>query len=328
MNSQDAAPEPVKPRVVVSKCLGFERCRWNGLAITDDFIEDLKPHVTYVPVCPEVAIELGVPRDPVRVVIDKGKLRLMQPATKKDCTRAMIEFCRGYLDALGEVDGFILKSRSPSCGTKDVRIYPGLEKQAAVRKGSGFFGGTVMERFPALPIEDEGRLRNFAIREHFLRRLFTVARFRRIRRQGRMRDIVQFQAENKFLLMAYNEKEFRIMGRIVANQDKRRVSQVYADYGEHLHRALARAPRHATYINVLMHAMGHFSEKLSREEKKFFLGLLEKYRRGKIPLSSDLQVLLAWGARFGEDYLMNQTFFRPYPEELLDISDSGKGRDR
>ncbi|MBE0432718.1 DUF1722 domain-containing protein [candidate division WOR-3 bacterium] len=328
MSRPSAAPGPVKPRVVVSKCLGFDRCRWNGLVIADDFVENLKPHAEFVPVCPEVAIALGVPRDPLRVVRDKGGLRLMQPATKKDHTRAMIGFCRRYLETLDEVDGFILKSRSPSCGTKDVRIYAGLEKQAAVEKGSGFFGGAVLRRFPALPVEDEGRLRNFAIREHFLRRLFTIARFRGIRRQKRMRDIVQFQAENKFLLMAYNEKEFRVMGRIVANQKKKPAAEVYQDYEEHLHCALARTPRHTTYINVLMHAMGHFADKINKEEKKFFLGLLEKYRKGKIPLSSDLQVLLAWGARFSADYLMNQTFFRPYPEDLLDISDSGKGRNR
>lgn len=320
-------PGPAKPRIVISKCLGFERCRWNGLVITDDLIEKIKPHVTCLPVCPEVAIKLGVPRDPVRVVLDRGQLRLMQPATKRDHTDAMVEFCRRHLDALGAVDGFILKSRSPSCGTKDVRFYAGPDKPGAVAKGSGFFGGAVLSRFPALPVEDEGRLRNFGIREHFLRRIFTLARFRAIRRSARMRDIVQFQAENKFLLMAYNEKKFRIMGRIVANQERRPVPEVYGEYEEHLHRALAKAPRHATYVNVLMHAMGHFSDQLNREEKKFFLGLIEKYRKGKLPLSSDLEVLLAWGARFGEDYLMQQTFFRPYPEELIDISDSGKGRD-
>jgi len=317
----------VKPRVVVSKCLGFAACRWNGLSISDEFVEKLKPHVEYKPVCPEVEIGLGIPREPVRVVLVKNELHLMQPATGIDYTNKMINFCHEYLVSLEDIDGVILKSRSPSCGIKDVKIYPSMEKKASTGKGSGFFGTAVMEKLQKLPVEDEGRLRNFTIREHFLRRLYTIAGFHEINKKQKMKDIVQFQADNKFLLMAYNQKEFRIMGRIVANHEKKPVGEVYESYRKHLYDALARAPRYTSYINVLMHAMGHFSDKLTREEKSFFADLMEKYRKGKIPLSSDLDVLMSWGIRFGEKYLMDQTFFRPYPEELLDISDSGKGRD-
>ncbi|MDH4210734.1 MAG: DUF523 and DUF1722 domain-containing protein [candidate division WOR-3 bacterium] len=316
-----------KPRVVVSKCLGFARCRWNGLTIQDQFVDRLAKYVDYIAVCPEVEIKLGVPRDPVRVVLLNTELRMMQPATGKDHTDKITGFCSKYLDALTDVDGFILKSRSPSCGVKEVKIYPSMEKSAALRKGSGFFATAVLKKFPILPVEDEGRIRNFTIREHFLRRLFTITRFRMIRKTQKMKDIVQFQAENKFLLMAYNQKEFRIMGRIVANHERKPSSQVFQDYQDHLYSALAKPARYTSYINVLMHALGYFSDKLNKEEKAFFIDLMDKYRKGKTPLSSDLDVLMAWGVRFGEKYLMDQTFFRPYPQELLDISDSGKGRD-
>ena len=316
-----------KPRVFVSKCLGFAHCRWNGLTIRDDFIDRLKPYVEFITTCPEVDIGLGVPRDPIRVVIQSGKLHLMQPATRADVTDRMEKFCDTYLASLKEIDGFILKSRSPSCGIKEVKIYPSMEKSAALKKGSGFFGTAVLERSPKAPIEDEGRLRNFTIREHFLKRIFTLSRFRTLKKSAKMRDLVQFQAENKFLLMAYNQKEFRIMGRIVANHDKKTPEQVYDDYESHLSNAMAKTPRYTSYINVLMHAMGHFREKLNKQEKAFFLELMEKYRSGKAPLRSDLDVLMSWGIRFGEKYLLDQTFFNPYPEELLDISDSGKGRD-
>ena len=281
----------------------------------------------FITVCPEVEIGLGVPRDPIRVVVHNRKLRLVQPATKADVTERMVDFCNTFLNSLGDVDGFLLKSRSPSCGIKEVKIYPSIEKSAALKKGSGFFGSAVMTAFPDYPVEDEGRLRNFVIREHYLKRLFTLARFRSIKKSKKMKDIIRFQAENKFLLMAYNQKEFRIMGRIVANQEKRPVSEVYVKYEIHLQAALAKTPRYTSYINVLMHAMGHFSDKLNKQEKAFFLDLMEKYRRGKAPLRSDTDVLMSWGVRFGEEYLLNQTLFRPYPDELLDISDSGKGRD-
>ena len=166
-----------RPLVVISKCLGFDHCRWNGLTIQDQFVDRLAGFVDYETVCPEVEIGLGVPRDPVRIVQTDKTLRLMQPATGKDHTRAMTGFSKEYLNALTDLDGFILKSRSPSCGIKEAKIYPSMEKSAALRKGCGFFATAVMKKFSMLPVEDEGRLRNFTIRDHFLRRLFTIARF-------------------------------------------------------------------------------------------------------------------------------------------------------
>lgn len=315
------------PRVVISKCLGFARCRWNGLTIADEFVERLKPHVDFLTVCPEVEIGLGVPRDPIRLVFEEKKLRIKQPATGVDFTNKMQEFCSTFLSSIKDIDGFILKSRSPSCGIKEVKIYPDIGKSAALQKGSGLFGSAVQTRFPCYPVEDEGRLRNFAIREHFLKRLFTLSRFRAVKKNKQMKDLVQFQTENKFLLMAYNQKEFRIMGRVVANQQKKPVAQVYAEYESHLFNALAKTPRYTSNINVFMHAMGHFKDKLNKQEKAFFLKLLDEYRAGRAPLRSDMDVLMSWGVRFGEKYLLDQTFFDPYPEGLLDISDSGKGRD-
>ncbi len=317
----------MKPRVIVSKCLGFAPCRWNGLIISDPFIDKLKPHVEFITLCPEVEIGLGVPRNPIRVIQKKQALRLVQPATGVDVTDKMQRYCKTFLKQTNEVDGFILKSRSPSCGIKEVKIYSSIEKSAAIKKGRGFFGDAVLERFPNLPVEDEGRLRNFILREHFLKRLFTLARFRSTKNTQKMKHLVQFQADNKLLLMAYNQKEFRIMGRIVANHEKKPASHVFTEYETHLLSALAKTPRYTSYVNVLMHAMGHFSDKLNKQEKTFFLDLLEKYRSGRVPLKSDMDVLMSWGIRFGEKYLLDQTLFKPYPEELMDISDSGKGRD-
>jgi uncharacterized protein YbbK (DUF523 family) len=78
-----------KPQVVVSKCLGFAACRYDGAMISDDFVRRLAAHVTFRPVCPEMEIGLGCPRDPIRVVLAGKELRLMQPATGRDVTEAM-----------------------------------------------------------------------------------------------------------------------------------------------------------------------------------------------------------------------------------------------
>ncbi len=294
--------------------------------ISSEVVRKLRPHVEFRPVCPEVEIGLGLPRDPIRIVEKQGKRSLVQPATDRNVSKVMTEFTGSFLDMVTTVDGFILKDRSPSCGIANVKVFPSKEKSAPLGKGAGFFGGKVLERFPDLPVEDEGRLTNFRIREHFLTKLYVFASFRGLKSKGKMKDLVQFQAENKYLLMAYNQKELRILGRIVANLEKLAFSEVMKKYEEHLHHAFARAPRYNSNINVLMHGMGYFSKGLSSEEKAFFLDQLEQYRIGKVPLSVPVGLLRSWIIRFENEYLAQQTFFEPYPLDLVEISDSGKGR--
>ncbi len=314
----------VRPVIVVSKCLGFAACRYNAQTIRDDFVQKLAAWVEFRPVCAEVEIGLGVPRDPVRVVAVGGELRLLQPASGNDVTARMQAFARSFLKSLPEVHGFVLKSRSPSCGIKDVKVYgPGGN---VLQRGSGFFGAAVLEHFPHLAVEDEGRLTNYRLREHFLTKLYTLARFSRLLAAPTMHGLVQFHAENKLLLMAYSQKELRMLGRIVANPEKQPLDQVVADYRQHLQAALAQWPRYRSHINVLMHSLGYFSRYLTGNERAYFLEQLEKYRAGRVPLSVPLTLLNAWIVRFGQEYLRQQTFFQPYPDALVEITDSGKGR--
>jgi len=318
-----------RPTVFASRCLGFAECRWNGVTIPDAFVDSLKPYVEFVTVCPEVEIGLGVPREPIRVIEDKTGVRLFQPSTGRDVSSEMSTFASQYLESMGEVDGFILKSRSPSCGFKDVKVYPREGKVAAkTGKGRGFFGGAVLDRFPDKAVEDEARLGDFTIREFFLSKLFMLADFRRARASGTMRDMVDFHSRNKLAIMAASQKSLRLLGKIVANHEKLPAAEVFVSYRDALGAALARPPRYKGNINVLMHALGYFREELGREEKKYFLDTLEKYRKSRIPLSVPQGVMRGFIVRFGNDYLNAQTFFEPYPEELVTVTDSGKGRER
>lgn len=311
----------VKPKVVVSKCLGFAKCRWNGTAIPVSFIDRLRKHVNFIAVCPEVEIGLGIPRAPIRIVNN----RLIQPKTGRDFTDKMNKFSDKFLNNLKNVDGFILKYKSPSCGLKNVPVYPSTGKVQAKSSGPGFFGKKVLEKFKGLPIEDEGRLRNFKIREHFLTSLFTLADFRKVKKSKSIPKLLAFHTRNKFLLMAYNQKELRILGQILANQANN--FRITADeYEEHLKLALSRMPRYTSNINVLLHAYNHFSKKLNEKEKKYFHHLIEEYQDARIPLSAILVLLKDWVMRFDDKFLAKQTFFQPYPEDLISITDSGKGR--
>jgi uncharacterized protein YbgA (DUF1722 family)/uncharacterized protein YbbK (DUF523 family) len=312
--------EFVKPKVVISKCIEFENVRWDGQIISSDFVKKLMPHVEFIPVCPEVEIGLGVPRHPIRIVLLDGKLRLIQPATSLEVTEKMRSFADSFLDSLQQVDGFILKSRSPTSAIRDAKIYPSIEKKVApISKGPGFFAAAVLERFPHLAIEDEGRLRNPRIKEHFLTKIFTLASFSGVKASNSPKKLVRFHSNNKLLFKTYNQKEARNLGRIVANQQKKPFAEIVVNYEQHLFKMLKRPPRCGSTINVMMDAMGYFSDKLSKEEKSFFLDSLEEYRAGKLPLSVNTGILKAWIIRFREDYLTKQTFFEPYPEELVDI---------
>jgi uncharacterized protein YbgA (DUF1722 family)/uncharacterized protein YbbK (DUF523 family) len=311
-----------KPNVVVSKCITFAPVRYNAQIIASDFVEKLKPYVNFIPVCPEVEIGLGVPRDPIRIVLVNGERRLIQPATGLDFTEKMEHFAESFLNSLDEVDGFILKRGSPSSGFKNVKIYPGMEKSSPVGKGPGFFGGAVLQKFPHLAIEDELRLLNLRIREHFLTKLFTLASFRIVKKSGKIRELVRFHSENKYLLTAYNQKELRVLGKIAANQEEKSFQDILKDYETHLHFALARTPSVGAYRNVMLKIMGYFSHQLSKDEKSLLLDSVEKYRAGRLPLSADLSILRAWIVRFNQEYLSTQSLLEPYPEQLTEIESS------
>lgn len=317
----------IKPRIHVSKCITFEHCRWNGLVIASETVDLLKPFVEFLPACPEVEIGLGVPRKPIRLVKQQDGVHLLQQETEADVTEKMAGYARDHLAELKDIDGFVLKSRSPSCGMKDVKLYPSLGKVAQLKeKAVGLFAEEVYKRFGNLPIEDEGRLTNFSIREHFLTRVFATARFRAFMRNPSMGALVQFHAENKLLLMAYHQSVLRELGKIVANHERLPEREVFDRYEEGFRRAFVKQPRYTSNINVLMHALGYFSDGLLKQEKAFFLDELERYRLGKIPLSVPISIVKSFIVRFGEDYLRQQTYFDPYPEALMALKDSGEGR--
>jgi uncharacterized protein YbgA (DUF1722 family)/uncharacterized protein YbbK (DUF523 family) len=308
-----------RPKIVISKCIEFDHCRYDGSLISSDFVKALKPHVDFSPICAEMEIGLGAPRSSIRIVSENGEIRLVQPATGLDVTEKMRSFSDRFLDSLSGIDGFILKFRSPSCGMKDIKVYSGSDKSHAMSKAAGFFGGAVVKTFPNLAIEDEGRLRNFNIREHFLTKLYALVRFREIENETSVSGLIQFHTANKLLLAAHSQKEAKILGNIVANRKGLDFAEQARLYREHLAQALKRPPQYTAKINVLMHSLGYFSKDLSHDEKEHFLQNIERYRDKKIPFSALLAILQSWIARFGEDYLRNQTFFEPFPEDLVEL---------
>jgi uncharacterized protein YbgA (DUF1722 family) len=282
-----------RPNVFFSRCLGFEGCRYNGQMITNSFIESLKPYVNAITACPETSIGLSTPRDSMRIVYEKDELKLYQPKTGKEFTKEMSDFAKNYLKNLKNIDGFVLKSGSPSCSHKNVKIYNGISGVTRNSRGSGFFGGKVVELFTHAAIEDEGRLHN----------------------------------KNKLLIMANSQKYLKVLEKFILNYKDNPIEVILEEYEKKLKLAFKKISRYTNNINVLMHALGYFSNNITKGETELILDSLERYRQGKFTVNTPMLLIKSYAVRFNIDYLLEQTYFNPYPEELISLEDSGKIND-
>ncbi|MBN1623759.1 MAG: DUF1722 domain-containing protein, partial [Clostridia bacterium] len=216
---------------------------------------------------------------------------------------------------------------SPSCGPRDVKVYSDIGKAPPLpMKTAGIFANGMAESFPSILMEDEGRLMNFTIREHFYTFIFTLADFREtVLAAGTMKALIDFHSMNKYLFMAYSQAALKKLGVIAANHSKNSFRQVSDEYLGQLRTMLMNTPSKSRYINVMLHILGYFKNQLSGDEKAHFLDMLEQYRNSRIPQSAVMSMLGSWGVRFNSEYLKGQTVFNPFPMELARVTDSGKG---
>ena len=318
-----------KPKIVISKCLGQAHCRYDGATVNSDLVDSLAPFVDYIAVCPEMEIGLPVPREAMRIIRNGQKEeRLVFSLSGTDKTEEMLNFAKDYLGKLNEedIDGFILKHRSPSCGINDVKIYKGIGKSAMIPgKTTGIFGHAVELIFPQIPLENEGRLLNYNIREHFMIRIFMLRDFKKVKASGKMSELVRFQSVNKYLLMGFSQKYLAAMGKVTANQEGLKFVEAISAYQDHLLKALEQPHSIPRNVNVLLHVFGYFKKNLNSSEKAFFLENLALYNQKRVPFSVLLGILRSWVIRFDEPYLKGQTLFEPFPFNLFEVTDSGKG---
>lgn len=307
----------VRPRLVISQCIGLAPCRYDGKMIESPLVSRMKGKVDLIQVCPETAIGLGVPRQPIRLVsMRSSEQKLVQPSTGLDLTEKMQRYCGSFLMGLDQVDGFLMKSRSPTCALRDAfRFLDETSVSPLPIKGPGLLGEAVLARFSDLAVEDEIRLVDASVAEHFLTKLYTFARFRELHHE--MSSLMQYQAENKLLLMAYGQNKMRLLGNIASNRDKRDVEDVFHQYQYLLRSVFSNRPKRGSAVNVLMHAMGYYKDRLNAEEKREFLTRLNAYREGGSSLTGCLDLMRSFNLRLGNDYLSRQTFFEPFPGELV-----------
>lgn len=306
-----------KPKLVVSACLNLKPVRYNGQEVRDEFVLKLLPYCHVIEVCPEVSIGLGVPRDKIIVYRKNGSVGLSQPSSGLELTDRMEKFTQEFLESIEEVDGFLLKSKSPSCGVSNTKVYADPEGKEFYGKGKGLFALRVLERYRDLPVEDEGRLRNPELRDHFLTRLFALADLREsINNMQEISQLMSFHQKYKYMLMAHSQTKLKTMGRLVASANKRSFLQVLEEYRRLFREALSRKPTIGQHVNTITHIFGHLSSRLNPSERAHFLKLVEDYKKGRIERKLLVEFLRGYAYRFENEYLMTQTYLQPYPEDL------------
>ncbi len=308
--------EFVKPRVVVSKCLGFESCRYNGQIISSDEVKEMRDQIDFITVCPESDIGLGVPRDPIRLVRDGEDKKLLQPNTGRDVTLEMKDFCANFLKEHWDVDGFILKGRSPSCGLKETKIYAAIDGPAPVDRCAGFFGDAVLKYQPKKAIETEGRLRNYQIRDHFLTKIYTFSSFRDVKKSKDIDKLKEFHDHNRLLLKSYDEEMYEKLCKVFEED-----SGIYDIYEEILYELFNMAPECESKIKIMDELFAGLKSHVEEDEIDFFEASLEEYKEGNTSLNVPLSILYTWVLRAKDPELKNQTFFDPYPRELVRLED-------
>lgn len=316
-----------KPVILISACIEHSPARYDGTTISCQTVKDMWDFVQFIPICPEMSIGMPAPRDTIRLTQKKGEnIKMVSSTEGIDFTEAMLSFSKKYVETTLDksIDGFILKAKSPSCGTDKVKIYDGAGKsQPFGSTQNGIFASEIVDYYHEYPIESERRLSNFNIREHFYIRIFTTARFRRIN-VVKMKGLVEFHSIHKYLFMTYNQKIVKTLGNIVANHDNYPIDEVYKSYYDALLMLLSKPATRPKKINVLTHIYGYFKSVLSDAEKAYYLETQNDYLQGHIPYSSLLRILESFSIRFNDTYLMNQVIFDPYPKQLTTELDSGK----
>lgn len=315
-----------RPIILASKCLLEEKCRYDGQTCINKLVKLISDYVDFVLVCPEMEIGLTVPREPIRLVgIDDKNVSLIQPASNDDLTKKIQDFSKTFLNSLLEVDGVVLKTKSPTCGLNGVRVYKDASKGAALsKKGVGVFAKELIERFEGVPLEDEGRLTNMRIREHFLTKVFMLSNLRNIKKRGNIEELQAFHNSNELLLKTYGRHTFNILNGIIKNGSNLQFNDVYNNYFHWLKVAISKIPRVTSVEKTLNMCLNNFAERITNEELNFVRNIIDKYRNGRTSLSVPVALIKLNAIRFDDKYLLSQTFLEPYPEELVLLQDSGK----
>lgn len=305
-------------RLGISSCLLGQSVRYDGGHKHNEYITaTLGSCFEFVPFCPEVAVGLGVPRPPIQLVRQARGVRALGVTNAAlDVTDQLVAYAERVAPALTAVSGYILKKSSPSCGMERVTVY--RAKGAPLVNGVGVYARVLMERRPEMPFEDEGRLMDPVLRENFIERVFVYHRWQQLMRDALTPELlVEFHTRHKLIVLAHDERAYRALGRDVAAAGHGKIAERGAHYIRQLMQSLKKPATRARHANVLQHAFGFLKRNLDRGDKSEMLGLIERYRRGQVPLIVPITLMRHYLRRSPQPYLEQQYYLAQHPDELL-----------
>jgi uncharacterized protein YbgA (DUF1722 family)/uncharacterized protein YbbK (DUF523 family) len=318
---------PERIRIGISSCLLGQKVRFDAGHKRDTFLtETLGPYVEWVPVCPEIEVGMGTPREPVHLVRDSARagadgepvpLRMIAPRSGTDWTDRMTSYSRARVAALAALDlsGYVLKRDSPSCGMERVKVHaPGAMPE---RSGTGLYASALLARMPTLPVEEQGRLSDPRLRENFVERIFAYRRLRTLfAARWTVEALVRFHTAHKLVLLAHQPTAYTVLGQLVAQATGRDREDVREEYEHTFMAALSRVATPTRHANVLQHIVGYFRDELDRDSRAELLSLIEDHRRGLVPLIVPISLVRHHVRRLRIEYLQGQVYLDPHPKEL------------
>lgn len=306
-------------RLGISRCLLGEEVRYDGGHKRDRFLTDVLGHyVEWVPVCPEVEAGLGTPREAMRLAGDPKKPQLITIKSERNMTKPVMLFTERKLDALASANlsGYIFKKDSPSCGIERVRVFN--QHGMPSRTGIGLFARAFTERFPLVPIEDEGRLCDPVIRDNFIERVFCYHRWQELARVPMThKGVVLFHTAHKYLLLAHSRDLYQALGHLVAQANRYRPKELGERYGKLFMAALAVKATRRKQVNVLQHLVGHLKDLLKPQERAELDGVIRDYHQGLVPLIVPVTLVKHYVSMYEIDYIRDQVYLNPHPKELM-----------
>ncbi|MGK0256328.1 MAG: hypothetical protein ACI81I_000945 [Arcobacteraceae bacterium] len=310
-------------KIGVSSCLVGNMCRYDGATSTDRFVVDILKNYFEIEVyCPEEDV-FGTPRESIALRKIDGETRVITNFTKMDVTNKLQGSSQNIIDRMKDevLCGFILKSKSPSCGMERVKVYAG-ENNMSEKKGVGVFAADIKTHFPLLPVEEDGRLNDPWLKENFLMQVFAHSDLLTfLNTNPKHKELIEFHTSYKYLIYAKSQKSYKELGHIVANHEKKDINTILEEYKFGFLTAIAQKSSIKKTYNVLLHILGYFKRDIITQEKEFILDACAEYKNGIIPLITVIKLLNLYVLRYDEKYLKTQKFLNPYPKEFALRSD-------
>jgi uncharacterized protein YbgA (DUF1722 family)/uncharacterized protein YbbK (DUF523 family) len=307
-------------KIGVSSCLLGQEVRFDGGHKRDRYVlETLADHLTLVPVCPEVEVGMGTPRETVRLVGESAAPRMVGGKTGEDWTDRMNRWSakRSKELAVEDLCGYVFKKNSPSCGVFRVKVYTD-KGNLALPPGRGLFAAEFARQYPLVPIEDEGRLHDPGLRENFLERVFAFRRLKDLF-AGRWKRgaVIDFHSHEKYLLMAHSPQKLKELGQLTARIKDHTPTEFRDAYMAAFMEILEVKGTTRKHVNTLQHLAGYLREYLSAEERKRVLAVIEDYRQEIVPLIVPMTIVRHYIEMHDVPYVNDQTYLIPHPRELM-----------